>query len=104
MTHRAARVRWDEIALDKVTEMVSKKAVKGASTELVQMYFKKGAMVPLHRHDSERIVYVLQGGIRFIVDGSELILREGDVLTLPAGASRQAEILDDTFVMLVGRQ
>lgn len=102
MTHRAARVRWDEIALEKVTDMVSRKAVAGSSIELVQMYFKKGTLVPLYRHHSERLVYVLQGVIRFIVDGNELILREGEVLVLPAGSLRQAESLDDTFLMLVG--
>jgi quercetin dioxygenase-like cupin family protein len=102
MTHRHTRVRWDEIPLDKVTDMVSRKAVNGASLELVQMYFKKGTLVPLGLHATERLVYVLQGVMRFIVDGNELILREGEVLVLPANALRQAESLDDTFLMLVG--
>jgi quercetin dioxygenase-like cupin family protein len=102
MNPRAARTRWDEIALEKLTDMVSRKAVSGDALELVQIYFKKGTLVPLHRHHTERLVYVLQGVVRLIVSGDELILREGEVLVLPAGTERQAECLDDTFLMLVG--
>lgn len=101
MTHRATRFRWDEIALEKVTDMVSRKTVSGDAITLVQLYYKKGACVPLHGPDTERLVYLLQGVVRFIIDGEELILREGEVLVLPAGTVRQAECLDDTFLMLV---
>lgn len=97
----AACFRWDEIPLDKVTDMVSRKTIAGASLELVQMYLKKGTLLPLHRHPTERLVYALHGVVRFMVEGEELILREGQVLALPAGASRQAESLDDAFLMLV---
>ena len=34
--------RWDEIALDKVTEMLSRKIVAGEREMLVQVYLKRG--------------------------------------------------------------
>jgi quercetin dioxygenase-like cupin family protein len=43
------------------------------------------------------MTYVLQGSIRFLVDGEEIIVREGEVLHIPARAPHQAEALDDTF-------
>ena len=48
--------RWDELALEKVTEMVTRKAVSGAELALTQAYFKKGAGVPVKRHDGERLI------------------------------------------------
>jgi quercetin dioxygenase-like cupin family protein len=89
--------RWDEIALEKVTEMFSRKLVAGDSQMLAQIYLKRGALIPLHRHASEQMTYVLQGALRFLVDGEELIVREGEVLHVPAGVEHQCEALEDTF-------
>jgi quercetin dioxygenase-like cupin family protein len=89
--------RWDEIALDKITEMVSQKIVSGEREMLAQIYLKRGTLVPIHSHDSEQMTYVLQGALRFHVAGEEIIVREGEVLHIPSGAPHQAEALEDTF-------
>ena len=89
--------RWDEIALEKITEMISQKIVAGDREMLAQIYLKRGALVPMHSHDSEQMTYVLQGSLRFLVGGEEIIVREGEVLHIPPGVPHQAEALDDTF-------
>ena len=98
MGSKAARLhRWDEIALDKVTELLSRKIVSGEREMLVQIYVKRGCLVPMHAHDSEQMTYVLQGALRFLVGGEEITVREGEVLHIPAGVEHQAEALEDTF-------
>jgi quercetin dioxygenase-like cupin family protein len=89
--------RWDEIALEKITEMMSQKIVAGEREMLAQIYLKRGALVPLHQHESEQMTYVLQGALRFLVAGEEIIVREGEVLHIPSNTPHQAEALDDTF-------
>ena len=89
--------RWDEIALEKITEMISRKIVRGEREMLAQTYLKRGAQVPMHSHDSEQMTYVLQGALRFLVDGEEIIVKEGEVLHIPSGTPHQAEALEDTF-------
>ncbi len=89
--------RWDEIALEKITEMVSRKVVAGERQMLAQIYLKRGALVPLHSHQSEQMTYVLQGALKFLVDGEETIVREGEVLHIPSGIEHQSEALEDTF-------
>ena len=89
--------RWDEIALEKVTEMLSRKIVAGDREMLVQSYVKRGCLVPLHAHDSEQMTYVLQGALKFVVGGEEITVREGEVLHIPAGVEHQSEALEDTF-------
>ena len=89
--------RWDEIALDKVTEMLSRKIVSGEREMLVQVYVKRGCLVPMHAHDSEQMTYVLQGALRFLIHGEEITVREGEVLHIPPGVEHQAEALEDTF-------
>jgi quercetin dioxygenase-like cupin family protein len=98
MPGRAALSRWDDLPLEQVTEMVSRKAISGAALTLVQIYVKKGALVPLHAHDAEQFVYVLRGALHAVVGDATFTLREGDVLQIPAGVAHQAEALDDTFV------
>ena len=98
MSSAAVRLhRWDEIALEKVTEMISRKLVTGEREMLAQVYLKKGALVPRHSHESEQMTYVLQGALKFLINGEEITVREGEVLHIPARVEHQAEALDDTF-------
>jgi quercetin dioxygenase-like cupin family protein len=89
--------RWDEIELEKVTEMISRKIVTGDREMLAQIYLKKGALVPNHQHEAEQMTYILQGALRFFVGGEEITVREGEVLLIPSNVPHQAEALDDTF-------
>jgi quercetin dioxygenase-like cupin family protein len=89
--------RWDEIALEKVTEMLSRKIVTGDREMLAQVYLKRGCQVPMHSHESEQMTYVLQGALKFLVGGEEITLREGEVLHIPSRIPHQAEALEDTF-------
>ena len=91
--------RWDEIALEKITEMISQKIVAGDREMLAQIYLKRGALVPMHTHDSEQMTYVLQGALRLLVAGDEVTLRDGEVLHIKPGVAHQVEALDDTFVL-----
>lgn len=88
---------WDEIALEKVTEMISRKVVTGEREMLAQIWLKRGAIVPMHDHESEQLTYILRGALRFTIGGEEFIVREGEVLHIPSWVPHQAEALDDTF-------
>ena len=89
--------RWDEIALEKVTEMLSRKIVSGEREMLVQVYVKRGCLVPMHSHESEQMTYVLQGALKFLVGGEEITVRDGEVLHIPSGIEHQAEAQEDTY-------
>jgi quercetin dioxygenase-like cupin family protein len=89
--------RWDEIAQEKVTDMISRKIVTGEREMMAQIWLKKGAIVPTHDHVSEQLSYVIQGALRFSIGGEEFIVREGEVLHIPSSVPHQAEALDDTF-------
>ena len=96
---RVSLIRWDELELLKVTEMIARKVVTSAHQTLAQVYLKKGALVPWHAHESEQMTYVLEGALRVVVGGEVLTVREGEVLHVPARTSHQAEAMDDTFVI-----
>jgi quercetin dioxygenase-like cupin family protein len=89
--------RWDEIALEKVTELLSRKVVTGEREMLAQIYLKRGCVVPMHSHESEQMTYILQGALKFLIGGEEITVREGEVLHIPSWVEHQAEALEDTF-------
>jgi unsaturated pyranuronate lyase len=89
--------RWDEIALEKVTELLSRKIIAGEREMVAQVYLKRGCLVPMHAHESEQMTYILQGALKFLIGGDEITVREGEVLHIPSRIEHQAEALEDTF-------
>jgi quercetin dioxygenase-like cupin family protein len=96
--------RWDALSLEKVTEMVARKTVRGDGLVVSQVYLKKGALVPRHEHAGAQMIYVLQGALRAELEGEDVTVREGDVLQVAAGRPHQAEALDDTFLIDIRRE
>ena len=90
-------VGWDELDLEKVTELISRKLVAGERQMLVQVYLKRGALVPLHTHESEQLTYVLDGILKVRVGGEDVLVRDGEVVRIPSGVPHQTEALADTF-------
>ena len=46
MAQTVTLYRWDELALEKVTEMISRKIVTGEREMLARIYLKKGPWCP----------------------------------------------------------
>ena len=101
MTPDATLHRWSDLRLEKVTAMISRKAMAGDRQTLVQAHLKRGAQIPMHAHDTEQLVYVLRGALRCVVGAREIVVREGEVLRVPAGLRHQVEAVEDTFELLV---
>lgn len=99
---------WEDLELERVTEMVARKRVRTPGFLLTQVYLKQGSLVARHTHHAEQILYVLQGRLRVALGAGDdrtpagnRIVCEGEVLSIPPGLAHQAEALDDTFVLSV---
>ncbi len=63
---------------------------------LARVLLKKGCIVPEHSHHNEQITYILDGALKFWIDGKEIIVGTGEVLTIPPHMPHKAEALMDT--------
>ena len=90
---------WSDLELEKITALISRKRVGGDCQMLAQVYLKRGALVPLHVHDGEQMLYVLDGMLKLRVAGEDVIVRDGEVIPVPARAPHQIEALADTFAL-----
>ena len=94
-------VAWDDYALEKVTEMVSRRVHldRGSGAILVQTHLRKGALVPRHTHAGEQSVHVTVGAIRLQTADAAVTLRSGDSARVPARTPHQIEVLEDSIVV-----
>jgi quercetin dioxygenase-like cupin family protein len=92
--------RWDDMPKEQVTDVISRRLITGDRMMIAHVYLDKGAIVPQHSHENEQITYILEGALRFWIgeDGAqEVIVREGEVLTIPSNVPHKAEALEDTL-------
>jgi len=63
---------------------------------LARIVLLRGALVPRHSHVNEQITWIISGALKLIFDDGERILREGEMLLIPANVPHAAEALEDT--------
>jgi len=63
---------------------------------LARVLLKKGCVVPEHSHPNEQVTFVLEGALKFWIDGKEIVVNAGEVLTIPPNMPHKAEALEDT--------
>jgi quercetin dioxygenase-like cupin family protein len=88
---------WDSIPLDVMSDKISRKFVAGDKAMVAQIYLKKGAVVPEHHHESEQITYILEGALKFELEGKEVVVHKGEVLHIPSNVPHRAVALEDTL-------
>ena len=88
---------WESVALEHMSEVISRKIISGEKAMVAQVFLKKDAVVPEHNHESEQITYILEGALKFELDGKEVIVRKGEVLRIPSWMPHRAVALEDTL-------
>ena len=89
--------RWDDVERDQVNPMFERQLVVGESVMLSRIMLRKGALVPLHHHENEQVSYILEGALKFVIDGRDVMVRAGEVLCIPPNMPHSAEALEDTL-------
>ena len=88
---------WDAVPLEQMSDLISRKMVVGEKAMIAQIFLKKGAVVPLHQHDAEQITYILEGSLKFELEGKEVVVNPGEVLYIPSNVPHRAVALEDTL-------
>jgi quercetin dioxygenase-like cupin family protein len=89
--------RWDEVPSEQVNEWMQRRLITGDRIMISQIFLKKGGVVPMHHHENEQLTYVVEGAMKFRIEGRELIVRAGEVLCIPSNVPHEAVVLEDTL-------
>ena len=88
---------WESVPLEVLSDVISRKVISGDKAMVAQVFLKKGAVVPEHHHESEQITYILDGALKFELEGREVTVRKGEVLRIPSHVPHRAVALEDTL-------
>jgi quercetin dioxygenase-like cupin family protein len=89
-------VPWHTVALEDLTPLLQRQFVVGGDIMVSRVLMKKGCIIPLHSHYNEQFSYILEGALKFWIDGKEIVVHAGEVLTIPRNMPHKAEALEDT--------
>lgn len=87
---------WNDVEVEAMNPLLGRQLIVGQQVMLARVLLKKGCVVPLHSHVNEQLSYILQGALKFYIDGKEIVVRAGEVLTIPPNMPHKAEAMEDT--------
>jgi len=88
--------RWDDVELETLNPLLGRKMITGENLMLARVLLKKGCVVPEHSHVNEQLTYIVEGALKFWIDGKEIVVRAGEVLCIPSNMPHKAEAVEDT--------
>src|SRR5208282_2213650 len=88
--------RWKEVEVERLNPLIGRQMVVGDQLMVARVLLAKGAHVPLHSHHNEQVTYILEGALKFAIDGKEIVVRAGEVLTIPSNLPHEAWAVEDT--------
>src|ERR1700746_3507792 len=89
-------IPWHTIPLEDLNPLLQRQFVVGQEIMLARVLLKKGCIVPEHSHHNEQLTYILDGALKFWIDGKEIVVHAGEVLCIPAHMPHKAEAMEDT--------
>jgi len=90
-------IPWNQVEREKLNDMIDREMVVGDKLMLARVFLKKGAHVPEHHHHNEQVTYILEGALKFAIDGKEIVVHAGEVLCIPSNMPHEAWALEDTL-------
>ena len=89
-------VPWNSVEVEALNPLLGRHFVVGQNIMLARVLLKKGCIVPEHSHPNEQLTFIAEGALKFWIDGKEIVVSSGEVLTIPPNMPHKAEALEDT--------
>jgi quercetin dioxygenase-like cupin family protein len=88
--------RWSDVELEHLNPQLDRQMITGEKLMISRVLLKKGCVVPEHSHENEQLTYILEGTLRFWIDGKVIDVHAGEVLCIPPHMPHKAEAMEDT--------
>ncbi len=89
-------IPWSSVKVEPLKPLLGLHFVVGQNIMLARVLLKKGCIVPEHSHPNEQITFIAEGALKFHIDGKDIVVNAGEVLTIPPHMPHMAEALEDT--------
>lgn len=89
-------IRWNDVEVEKVNPLLDRQLIVGEQLMVTRIVLRQGCIVPLHHHVNEQLSYIVEGALKFWIDGREIVVHAGEVLCIPSNMPHKAEAVVDT--------
>jgi len=90
-------IPWSQVEREALNDKIEREMLHGEKLMLARVFMKKGAHVPEHKHHNEQVTYILEGALKFAIDGKEIVVKAGEVLCIPSNMPHEAWAVEDTL-------
>jgi quercetin dioxygenase-like cupin family protein len=90
-------IPWSRVEREHLNDKIDREMLYGDKLMLARVFMKKGAHVPKHQHHNEQVTYILEGALKFAIDGKEIVVKAGEVLCIPSNMPHEAWAEEDTL-------
>ncbi|MBM3679628.1 MAG: cupin domain-containing protein [Actinobacteria bacterium] len=90
---------WAEEPVEELGTGLGRQMLNTEHLTVARIHLAAGAIVPAHAHHNEQVATVLEGRLRFLVDGEEIEVGAGESLAIPAQALHEVVALTDALVL-----
>ena len=91
---------WSRIKKEKPGPGIQRQMVVGENVMMVRFTFEPFLVTPEHTHPHEQMTLVVQGKVKFFIEGEVKIVSPGDVLHFPPHNRHGATMLDEEVVLI----
>lgn len=89
----------DKVETDVVNTSYLRKAVYGETLAVAKLEVEKGEVTETHSHDTEEVIFVLEGAWLFHLPDGDVTVEGNQLLCIPAGVPHSSEVLEHTVAI-----
>jgi quercetin dioxygenase-like cupin family protein len=90
---------WRSFPREQMNPAFARQVIHGEHITVARVYLNKGCQVPEHRHPNEQMSMCVEGRLRFVLAGEEVVLGPGQNLLIPPDVPHSAEALEDAIAI-----
>ena len=90
--------RWSDIPSEQITAAIGRRYITADRVTVARFELKRGGIVPMHSHENEQLSIVVDGALRFKINGGDVVVRGGEVMQIPPNVPHEVEVVEDTLV------
>jgi quercetin dioxygenase-like cupin family protein len=91
---------WQVVAPEKLADGIERRMIIGDKLMACRLHFQPHVVTPVHTHTHEQMTFVLQGKVKFTIEGADRIVSAGDVLHFASNTPHGATMLDEEVVLI----
>lgn len=91
---------WDNVPVENTAEGIERQMIVGKHIMICRFRFAPFLVTPEHTHPHEQMTLVMQGNVKFFIEGEPRIVSPGSVLHFPPNNRHGATMLDEEVILI----